>query len=446
MKIRPKLIIPLFILIILSLLWHSRSSQTFNSISKIKSGKEITFFVTNDVHYLAKDLTDGGEAFQEFINSGDGKQLNYIDEIVNAFTRDIKNKKPDILIISGDLTSNGEAKSHLELSKKLKNIEKLGTSVYVIPGNHDVQNPHARSFKNSNQYKTDTISNKDFAKIYEDFGYSEAISRDENTLSYLVSPSEDIWLLMLDTAQYGNNEALGFPQVYGMISEETLQWIKKCSDLAKEHQAKLITVMHHNLLDHNNLLKENYTLDNNEDAIEVLQNCGVDLVLSGHIHIQDIALYKKDNKSIYDIATSSLGVYPQQYGVIKYSNNKGYDYFTSKVDVEAWAKQEGIKDKNITSFKTYSKDFFENRANNRANKNLSKMDGYTDSEKALMAETMKLVNLKYFEGTANENKEEFINSQGFKLWQNAPDSFMKSYITGILDQMDISNNKLQFKN
>src|SRR3954453_9640760 len=85
---------------------------------KIKTGNDMTIYTATDIHYLAKDLTDDGEAYKKYVASGDGKQLQYIDEIINAFTYEIENKKPDILIISGDLTNNGEKESHIELSKK----------------------------------------------------------------------------------------------------------------------------------------------------------------------------------------------------------------------------------------------------------------------------------------------------------------------------------------
>jgi 3',5'-cyclic AMP phosphodiesterase CpdA len=96
----------------------STSSQS----PQIKSGKNLTLYVATDIHYLAKSLTDNGKAFNEFMNSGDGKQLNYIDQILGAFAKEIKEKKPDFLIVSGDLTTNGEKQSHLELANIFKNI------------------------------------------------------------------------------------------------------------------------------------------------------------------------------------------------------------------------------------------------------------------------------------------------------------------------------------
>ena len=45
-----------------------------------------------------------------------------------------------MLILSGDLTNNGEKESHIDIAEKLKEIEKNGTAVYVIPGNHEGEN------------------------------------------------------------------------------------------------------------------------------------------------------------------------------------------------------------------------------------------------------------------------------------------------------------------
>ena len=159
--------------------------------------------------------------------------LYYSDDIINAFGADVQEDKPDILIISGDLTTNGEKQSHLTLADKLKNIEKTsGTKVYVIPGNHDIENPWARGFKGDERYKIDTISASDFSKIYKDFGYGEAISRDKDSLSYLAAPSDDVWLLMLDTCEYRLNKKAGIPVTNGEIKDTTLKWIKKCSKMA----------------------------------------------------------------------------------------------------------------------------------------------------------------------------------------------------------------------
>lgn len=423
---------------------------TMTIAPKFKHGEEITFFVTTDIHYLAESLKDDGQAFQKFLMDGDGKQLDYIDEIFEAFMGDIDQKTPEVLIISGDLTNNGEKESHMELAEKLDRIEECGTAVYVIPGNHDILNPWALGFEYDKRYFADTITDKEFSKIYSAFGYDEAISKDKYSLSYLAAPSEDTWLLMLDTNKYLDNEKYGFPQTDGMIKEETFEWIKECSELARENDANIITVMHHNLLDHNKFMSAGFTINNNKEVLEKFSELDLNLVLSGHVHIQDISSHEEISESnvsqkFFDIATSSLSVYPQQYGILYYSPElNSYDYSTAFVDVEGWANEKGILDKNLNEFKKYSYDFFADKAYDMAYEYLEEDKNYNDRQRDLMARTFEKVNVKYFEGTDNTT-EETINSEGFKLWEEAEPSFIKSYIMSIYSDTDNDDNNFQMK-
>jgi 3',5'-cyclic AMP phosphodiesterase CpdA len=411
-----------------------------------KSDQDITIFVASDIHYLAKELNDNGEAFQKYMSTSDGKLLHYIDEITDAFVKDVIQEKPEVLIISGDLTNNGEKESHLELAKKLASIEQsAGTKIYVIPGNHDILNPWARGFQGTEQYVTDMIGAEDFEKIYHDFGYSEAISRDKTSLSYLTAPSKDLWLLMLDTSIYDFNELIGSPMTNGEIDSETLLWMKECSEKAKKENARILTVMHHNLFDHSEILNKGFTLDNQEEALEVFKESGLNLVLSGHIHVQNIKSSEDDNP-VYDIVTSSLGVNPVQYGVLEFEASKGFDYSTARVDVEGWAKESGIDDKNLINFTKYSKDYYSEASLHRAYESLSDVTGYTEEERNLMAETMSLLNSNYFAGTVDSIRNEVLASKGYQLWEAAdPSLFTKNYILSMAEAGKSSHNTLTLR-
>ena len=93
--------------------------------------------MATDLHYLSPSIVERGEVFEKVYLGGDGKQMNYMSEIPDAFIEDVIKQKPDGLILSGDLTFNGEKKSHEELAEKFKKVEKSGVPVMVIPGNHD---------------------------------------------------------------------------------------------------------------------------------------------------------------------------------------------------------------------------------------------------------------------------------------------------------------------
>lgn len=99
---------------------------------------------------------------------------------------------------------------------------------------HDINNPWACKFEKDKQLPTDTISPTDFSKIYSDFGYEDAISTDEFSLSYLAAPSSKVWLLMLDTAIYKTNMQQGNPTTEGGLTAGTLDWIKKVVRLLRK--------------------------------------------------------------------------------------------------------------------------------------------------------------------------------------------------------------------
>lgn len=418
-------------------------SFTCGSINcPINSGEEITFFIASDPHHLSKEIYDDGKAFENFLNTGDGKLLHYSGEIMDAFTRDIKNKNPDVLIVPGDLTGNGERESHLEFAEKLKAIEKLGTCVFVIPGNHDIENPWARNYIGDELIKIDSITSHEFSDIYAPYGYKEAVSRDKNSLSYLVTPSEDIWLLMLDSAKYKRNNVRESPEMGGQISGKTLEWVAECSNLAKENNAKLIAVMHHSLIDHSRLVNQDYTIENHQEVIKVFKDCEIEIVITGHIHLQDIKFHKEEDKTIYDIATSCLIAYPNQYGILKFLPDKGYDYHTNRIDMEGWAKENKVKDENLINFKEYSRSFFQRRSYDKYYDSLLEISQYSDEEMMAISETISILNLNYFGGFRNDMLHDIFDTEGFKLLQASAPNFIRDYALSMFNDQKTDNNKL----
>ena len=71
--------------------------------ANIEANKGFTFFIVSDPHYISKDSYDNGKAFKDFLDSGDGKMLNYTDELFDSLIEDIETEKPDFLLITGDL-------------------------------------------------------------------------------------------------------------------------------------------------------------------------------------------------------------------------------------------------------------------------------------------------------------------------------------------------------
>ncbi len=409
---------------------------------KLPKGKDLSIVVVSDLHYLDKGLFDLGPAFIRYVDSGDGRMFQYNNEIVDAFVDKMIETKPDILIISGDLTNNGELLSHVKLSEKLKKIEQAGTRVYIIPGNHDIRNAWARAFTGDTQIKTDTVSWTKFENLYSDFGYSEAVLRDKDSLSYLAMPSDDLWLLMLDTNNYSKTDQVWVPYSGGRLLPQTLEWIKTCTALAKKSGARILTVMHHNLLNHNELFS-GYAIDNSADAQKLFHEENLELVLSGHLHIQDIRKDAFSEDPLYDIATGTLLMVPFQYGTLQYDPVTGFDYLTKKLDVEAWAKQNQLTDPNLLNFTTYATASFWNASYNKASKRLLALGTYTSADIDEMATTMADLNLYYFGGRSDLISERIRLSSGYSKWTYATEpEFTKDYIMLMARKSLRDNNQI----
>ncbi|WP_172197564.1 metallophosphoesterase [Saccharibacillus qingshengii] len=396
-------------------------------------GENMTLAVATDLHALSGRLTDRGEAFETYVRAGDGKQLNYSEELIDAFTEQIAAEHPDVLILSGDLTNNGERKSHEDLAAKLHKVEQAGTSVYVIPGNHDLLNPWARGFEGGRQYRTESVTEQEFVEIYGEYGYDEAASRDKASLSYLVKPSGDLWLLMLDTSKYADNAKLGHPETDGELKASTLKWIADCGRQAEEAGVRIIPVMHHNLTDHSEVVQEGFTLNNAAEAADVFAQFRMTPSLSGHIHIQHIAQTEANGRVLYDIVTGAQSVSPNRYGLLTYdAAAHTLNYEARQTDVEGWAKRTGSTDPNLLHFREYSRGFFAGFGYEMAFKRLIVDETYTSEQVQAMAKTMADVNVSYFAGTQRQDRAAIEASEGYRLWMESEDPFTKRYVQSIL--------------
>lgn len=407
----------------------------------IDAGQDFEFLIVSDPHYLSDSLHDDKEAFKRFISFSD-RLVQYADDLFGVLKEDISSDPPDFMIITGDLTCNGERESHNEFAGVLKEIEANGTSVYVVPGNHDILNPMARQFFENTIWEADYVTWDTFESIYQDFGFKEALTKDKASLSYLVQPTEEVWLLMLDSAIYKDNIKQNNPETRGVIEDRTIEWIRECSEMAKEDGAKLVAVMHHSLFDHSEVINKEYTLDNNEEIIDLFFECDIELVLSGHIHLQDIKSLDRDGKSIYDVATSSIAVYPNQYGKMVYKQEEGFQYSTIKVDMGKYAKENGLEDTNLQNFEEHSIEVFKTRCCSRQNQCLSSLDELNPEELKIVNEVVSEMNLLYFSGYRNEALDHLINTEGYEILQRVSPCFVKSYVESMLNDEKTDNNTL----
>lgn len=408
------------------------SSNNVSPSVNVKSGDDFNFYIISDPHYIAENTHDNGEAFNNLLEFGD-KMLQYSNVFIDAIKESVIVNKPDFIVFTGDLTINGLKENHIEFSKKLSEFVKLGTCVYVIPGNHDISNEEAVFYYEDKLLKGNNVDKNKFVEIYYDFGYNQSISRDEDSLSYLVMATEDVWLLMIDSTN-------DYPDHGGSLSSSTLQWIESCSELAKEKNSKMIAVMHHSLIDHSKIISDNYTIENNEEILKCFIKSDIEIVLTGHIHLQDIKEYNIDDHIIYDIATSSLSVYPHQFGTMHYSPYKGYNYHTVKLDMTQYAIDNGLNDEFLIEFDSNSEQFFKDKCCSSQRNCINNIEELNEREKEEVIKVVSEMNKLFFAGYRNEYLEYLKDFEGFKLLESISTCPVKNYALAILNDERANNN------
>ena len=107
---------------VLVLLAHLPSGKEGVPVSYVPM-EPVTILVATDPHFLAPSLTDGGEAFLSVVTHADGKYMQRIGEITDALFDRAASERPAALILSGDLTFNGERGSHEAFAAKCAALE-----------------------------------------------------------------------------------------------------------------------------------------------------------------------------------------------------------------------------------------------------------------------------------------------------------------------------------
>lgn len=379
----------------------------------------VTIAVAADLHYLSPALTDHGSAFQRVIENADGKVMAYSEQLMEAFTQQIIAQAPDVLILAGDLTFNGERASHEALARKLRRIADAGVCVLAIPGNHDLENSMAVAFQGTGYQRTESISAEEFEAIYGEFGLMQASSRDSASLSYVTELSSGLWVLMMDANQ---------PDAPGRMKTETIQWAEQQLVRARESGARVLAVSHQSLLRHNALLNDGFQMENAAALTALYQKYGVVCNLAGHLHIQHIA----SQPNITEILTASLAAAPNPYGILTVTET-GAEYHTVPVDVSTWAKVQGRNEDALLRFENYAADFFYSTAYRQAMAELAQMP---DAE--AMADYFAEVNAAYFSGRMDSAPQ---NPDLLQKWQET-DSFLAAYLQSMT--ADFGTNFTQY--
>ena len=167
----------------------------------------------------------------------------FVANLLDRALVEVNDLKPDIVLVSGDLTNMGFRQEFREAREYLDRL--ICPDVLVVPGNHDSRN----------------VGYAHFDRL---FATREPVIRKNGVTVVGVDSTEPD----LDNGRIGRHR-------YPWIRE---QFLERPDDFK-------IFLLHHHLLPIPGTGRERNIVNDAGDVLEVLIGCGVNLVLSGHKHV-----------------------------------------------------------------------------------------------------------------------------------------------------------------
>ena len=258
------------------------------------------FAVVADPHVMAPQLYDEGSAGFRSSVMQNRKMLHLSASIFHQLVDSLIDAKPNLLLVPGDLTKDGEMLSHQLFVHELARLDSAGIRTLVVPGNHDI----------SAEFPQDT-----FLSFYAPYGYDTLKSvLDPHSLSYITQLTDSVSLLALDSHT-------------GVVSDSTINWALAQADTAAAHRKRLIAMTHYGIVNHFNAqddLVESSQIAHADSIANLLATHGVHYVFTGHFHITNASkdytgLFTRD--SIWEISTGSPITFPCHYKQMSLNQN-----------------------------------------------------------------------------------------------------------------------------
>ena len=339
------------------------------------------FYLLTDTHYFEESLGASGKAYEEYMKT----EAFYLKEssLINKtiFEKLKKDESTELIIIPGDLSKDGEYESHKSLIKELNSLKAAGKKIFVITAGHDY-NEYGRSYKNDEFVKVKGTEFKELYSLYYEFGYKDALSVDEETLSYIAEITPGVRLLALNCDSTNETK--------GTIDERLLQWAEEQLNKANEDNAYTIAMCHYPVIPSVPVfdLVGDAHVKNWRKIATFLADNGVELVLTGHMHIQSINEFvtEKGNRLV-DICTSTTVGTPGKYRKIEIDEN-------GKMDVQSIPVCDFTIPDNFNSCEEFFDWRFKFSVNNKINKILEGGSGISGILKKIGKKLLNSIKLK----------------------------------------------------
>lgn len=219
---------------------------------------------------------------------------------------------PDVLLVTGDMAHDGDETTHRRMAAWLNTLHRSGMRVFVIPGNHDINNPNVRSLS-AKDATAFSVTPYRFEQIYAPFGFDAAVSRDTASLSYLAPLGSGLFLLALDGCIYDD----GTYHSDGRLKSETRRWMQAAVRRVSSEGGRVVAALHHGVVEHlpfQGRFLPAYLIADYTEVQHELSALGIRCVFTGHFHALDVARAG----DLYDVETPTLSHYPCAFRMVEY--------------------------------------------------------------------------------------------------------------------------------
>lgn len=275
-------------------------------------GIDASIAVISDLHIVSDEYYTQ-QNYQEYATQD--KLIHLSEAILKTVVDDlIADKKIKTVLVTGDITEDGDIASQYAAERILRNLIDAGKQVFVINGNHD-------GLKHSGHLGVRADANL-LREIYHDYGYKQAIAKDTRSLSYVADINSRYRIIAIDNDYYLSPDLNGQKEE---VDEELIEWTKEQVEKCIADGKTPLAMAHKPLVGHmpsliGDLLGMGAVNDDFKYLADALADNGCNYIFTGHLHGQDIVSYTspKGNR-LLDIETSSLLFVPNAYRIIKFT-------------------------------------------------------------------------------------------------------------------------------
>ncbi|MFY1047865.1 metallophosphoesterase family protein [Chryseobacterium sp. GP-SGM7] len=295
---------------------------------------QMRFFMTTGNHDpVGPFLKPGGKS--DFMNEN-GDEFSIISD------KNLIRSKDENVVITKDIAMSG----YLEILNSMKDFG-------FAPSAKDLfwQTPFSKDSYDQFSLKNALKDSEYSSRMYE---VSPGFSVPD--LSYVVEPTEGIWIMAIDGNTYIPKDITGNPKdennYHGASTgynnvltnkKHLFPWVEKVVNEAQKHNKTLIAFTHYPILDFNDdanseikelLGKDKWQMDrvSNDEVAELFAKAGLKLHFAGHMHINDTGIKKFENgKMLVNIQIPSLAAYIPGYKILTVNSQDKFEMETVSI-------------------------------------------------------------------------------------------------------------------